>query len=70
MSKSCKGLLKELYACLEKSDCVQVHNHTVVACAKMEQGLTDECKGLRYTYAHCKKGMLDMRTRIRGNRGY
>ena len=24
MSKSCKGLLKELYACLEKSDCVQV----------------------------------------------
>ena len=42
----------------------------MVACAKMEQGLTDECKGLRYTYAHCKKGMLDMRTRIRGNRGY
>jgi hypothetical protein len=24
MSKSCKGLLKELYTCLEKSDCVQV----------------------------------------------
>lgn len=49
---------------------VQVQGNSVVACAKMEQGQTDECKGLRYTYAHCKKGMLDMRTRIRGNRGY
>jgi len=70
MSKSCKGLLKQLFECLDKSDCVQKQGKSVVQCARSESGVPDECMSLRYAFTHCKKGMLDMRTRIRGNKGH
>ncbi|KAK3275948.1 hypothetical protein CYMTET_15954 [Cymbomonas tetramitiformis] len=39
MSKSCKGLLQEMYECLEKSDCVQVSGKSVTECAKSAEGI-------------------------------
>jgi len=71
MSKSCKGLLKELYTCLEDSRCVKEEGKPMVECAKAEDSsISEECKGVRYTYFQCKRGMVDMRSRIRGNKGY
>ncbi|KAL5205591.1 hypothetical protein ABZP36_033800 [Zizania latifolia] len=32
--------------------------------------ITSECVGLRETYFNCKRGQVDMRARIRGNKGY
>ena len=29
-----------------------------------------ECDGLRYTYAECKRGQVNMRSRIQGAKGY
>ncbi len=29
-----------------------------------------ECDGLRYTYAECKRGQVNMRSRIQGTKGY
>ena len=30
----------------------------------------DECNALRYTYAECKRGQVNMRSRIQGSKGY
>ncbi|KAJ8635323.1 hypothetical protein MRB53_009590 [Persea americana] len=32
--------------------------------------ISSECVGLRETYFNCKRGQVDMRARIRGNKGY
>ncbi|KAI3428052.1 hypothetical protein D9Q98_006437 [Chlorella vulgaris] len=66
MSKSCKGLLKNLVHCLRDSDCVKQDNKTVTECAKE----VEECQGLRNAYSACKRGQLDARSRLRGNKGY
>ena len=29
-----------------------------------------ECEGLRNSYSACKRGQLDARSRLRGNKGY
>jgi len=70
MSKSCDGLLKELVECLRSSPCVQVDKKTISECVRVDKGLSTECLGIRATYFRCKRGQLDMRTRIRGNKGY
>ncbi len=46
--------------------CVQVEHKDVKECAKEVQG----CAGLRYSYFSCKRGQMDARTRLRGNKGY
>eukprot|EP00898_Chlorokybus_atmophyticus_P003849 jgi/Chlat1/4465/Chrsp29S04412 len=70
MSKSCKGLLDELVKCLADSDCVKVEGRTLKECAGRTEGVSQECQGLRTVYYECKRGQLDMRRRIRGNKGY
>ncbi len=30
----------------------------------------DECESLRYALFHCRRGQIDTRTRIQGNKGY
>ena len=39
---------------------------SVAECVKR----ADECNALRYTYAECKRGQVNMRTRIQGSKGY
>ncbi|KAI3512746.1 hypothetical protein L1887_20065 [Cichorium endivia] len=71
MAKSCKGLAMELVKCLSESDCVKVENRPFRECAKEKAPLiSSECVGLRETYFNCKRGQVDMRARIRGNKGY
>nr|ABR17270.1 unknown [Picea sitchensis] len=71
MAKSCKGLAMELVKCLSDSSCVKEEKRSYRDCAG-EKGpsIPSECAGLRETYFNCKRGQLDMRTRIRGNKGY
>lgn len=107
MSKSCKGLLKELVKCLRESDCMQKVRSATGASVGASHWLggavlarTDrrpapstprcpthpsgqehkdiktcaqevkECEGLRNSYAACKRGQVDARSRLRGNKGY
>nr|KAJ0227790.1 hypothetical protein LSAT_V11C100013130 [Lactuca sativa] len=69
MAKSCKGLAMELVKCLSESDCVKVENRPFRECAKEKSPvISSECVGLRETYFNCKRGQVDMRARIRGNK--
>lgn len=71
MSKSCKGLVMELVKCLSESDCIKVENRSFRECAgEKSPSIPSECVGLRETYFNCKRGQVDMRARIRGNKGY
>ena len=54
-------------ACWLKSPTwLQVDNKSVTQCAKDAK----ECGGLRYAYFQCKRGQVDARNRITGNKGY
>ena len=44
----------------------QVDKLSVAECVKQ----AEECNALRYTFAECKRGQVNMRTRIQGNKGY
>ncbi|CAN6198578.1 unnamed protein product, partial [Urochloa humidicola] len=71
MAKSCKGLAMELVKCLSETDCVKVQKMPCKECAgEKVPNITSECVGLRETYFNCKRGQVDMRARIRGNKGY
>ncbi|KAJ0902780.1 putative cytochrome c oxidase assembly protein PET191 [Helianthus annuus] len=49
----------------------EVENRSFRECAKEKSPLiSSECVGLRETYFNCKRGQVDMRARIRGNKGY
>ncbi|CAN6167683.1 unnamed protein product, partial [Urochloa humidicola] len=71
MAKSCKGLAMGLVKCLSETDCVKVQKMPYKDCAgEKVPNITSECVGLRETYFNCKRGQVDMRARIRGNKGY
>ncbi|CAA7406796.1 unnamed protein product [Spirodela intermedia] len=71
MAKSCKGLAMELIKCLSETPCVKEQKRSYRECAGEKVPLiTSECVGLRETYFNCKRGQVDMRARIRGNKGY
>ncbi|KAJ3556850.1 hypothetical protein NP233_g11884 [Leucocoprinus birnbaumii] len=68
MSSSCQNLIAALKDCLLHSDCVVKHGHLPSECLKKHyDDLPDECKSLRKATFECKRGMLDMRKRFRGN---
>ncbi|KAL2622645.1 hypothetical protein R1flu_002850 [Riccia fluitans] len=65
MSKSCKGLALELVKCLSESPCMKEQNRSYRDCAgEKVPVIPTECVGLRETYYQCKRGQVDMRTRI------
>ncbi|GLU02660.1 hypothetical protein SLE2022_199020 [Rubroshorea leprosula] len=71
MSKSCKGHAVELVNCLSESDCIKVQKRSYRECAAEKSPLkSSKCVGLRETYFNCKRRQVDMRARIRGNKGY
>ncbi|GBG76829.1 hypothetical protein CBR_g23045 [Chara braunii] len=70
MSKSCKGIAVELVRCLSESDCIKVEKKSYRECAGETTSIPERCIGLRDMYYKCKRGQVDMRTRIRGNKGY
>ncbi|KAJ4466529.1 cytochrome c oxidase assembly protein PET191, partial [Lentinula aciculospora] len=68
MSSSCQGLLDALKDCLMHSDCVMKQGNLPSDCLKNHTDeLPEECQSLRKATFECKRGMLDMRKRFRGN---
>ncbi|KAI0269269.1 cytochrome c oxidase assembly protein PET191-domain-containing protein [Gloeopeniophorella convolvens] len=68
MSNYCEPLLAALKDCLLHSDCVVKKGNLPSECIKNHfDELPDECKSLRLATFECKRGMLDMRKRFRGN---
>ncbi|KIJ69986.1 hypothetical protein HYDPIDRAFT_79125 [Hydnomerulius pinastri MD-312] len=68
MSSSCDALLSALKTCLLESDCVQKHGRLPSECLKQHMDeLPEACQNLRRATFECKRNMLDMRKRFRGN---
>ncbi|KAF0457892.1 Cytochrome c oxidase assembly factor 5 [Gigaspora margarita] len=67
---SCKEIREELVDCLLKSDCVVVKRHTVKECLQFENSadVPKECQSIRRSFFECRRGLLDMRRRFRGNK--
>ncbi|KAJ2396782.1 Dephospho-CoA kinase (Dephosphocoenzyme A kinase) (COAE) [Coemansia sp. RSA 2559] len=66
---TCEGIREEYIQCILRSECVFIQRHSVQACIK-NKGLAglvpDECHSLRQSMFECKRGLLDMRKRMRG----
>ncbi|KAF8056478.1 digeranylgeranylglyceryl phosphate synthase [Scenedesmus sp. PABB004] len=67
MSTSCHGLMAKYVDCLRQTACFKEGGKTVTQCAER---LPEECNSLRYALFACKRGQMDARTRIQGNKGY
>lgn len=70
MPASCKDIREALAICLQQSDCVLIHRNTPAECLRppLSDTLPTQCQQLKYGYGQCKKGMIDMRKRFRGNK--
>ncbi|TFK75977.1 hypothetical protein BDN72DRAFT_831414 [Pluteus cervinus] len=68
MASSCQSLLAALKECLLQSDCVLTQGRLPSECLREHMDeLPEECRSLRKATFECKRGMLDMRKRFRGN---
>ncbi|KAK5134200.1 hypothetical protein LTR08_006860 [Meristemomyces frigidus] len=70
MPSSCQDIRAALALCLQNSDCVLVHRNTPSACLRppLSDTLPTQCLQLKHGYGQCKRGMIDMRKRFRGNK--
>ncbi|KIP12878.1 hypothetical protein PHLGIDRAFT_17552 [Phlebiopsis gigantea 11061_1 CR5-6] len=68
MSMTCEPLLAALKECLMQSDCVLKQGHLPSECLRDHTAeLPERCQSLRKATFECKRGLLDMRKRFRGN---
>ncbi|KLJ05887.1 hypothetical protein EMPG_10688 [Blastomyces silverae] len=69
MPSSCKDIRLALAQCLQQSDCIMVQGKTPQECLKPPylDTLPVKCQQLRKGLSECKRGMVDMRKRFRGN---
>ncbi|KAF2152990.1 hypothetical protein K461DRAFT_225406 [Myriangium duriaei CBS 260.36] len=69
MPSSCKDIRAALAACLQQSDCVMVYRNKPADCLRepLVDTLPVTCLQLKRGYGSCKRGMVDMRKRFRGN---
>mmetsp|Transcript_5053 Transcript_5053/g.11981 ORF Transcript_5053/g.11981 Transcript_5053/m.11981 type:complete len:106 (-) Transcript_5053:544-861(-) len=67
MSTSCSGLIAKYAECMRASDCMKVEHKSLKECMASRP---EECEQFRYALFHCRKGQVDARTRIQGNKGY
>ncbi|KJE90810.1 hypothetical protein CAOG_009490 [Capsaspora owczarzaki ATCC 30864] len=72
MSSSCSGTRQDFIDCVLSSPCIQEDKRSFREClAKENQDrVPDYCRQLQQLLFDCKRGMIDMRNRIRGNKGY
>ncbi|KAL6718885.1 hypothetical protein ACLMJK_003120 [Lecanora helva] len=58
-----------LATCLQNSDCVLISRHQPADCLRspLIDTLPTRCQQLKKGYGDCKRGMIDMRKRFRGN---
>ncbi|KZT24468.1 hypothetical protein NEOLEDRAFT_1094170 [Neolentinus lepideus HHB14362 ss-1] len=65
---SCEPLMAALKECILRSDCVVKQDRLPSECLKHHiDELPEECQSLRKATFECKRGLLDMRKRFRGN---
>ncbi|KAL7818409.1 cytochrome c oxidase assembly protein PET191 domain-containing protein [Trichoderma gracile] len=69
MPNSCQELRDALAQCLQESDCVMVHRNKASDCLRepLSATLPTKCQQLKKGYGECKRGLVDMRKRFRGN---
>ncbi|KAK4162470.1 cytochrome c oxidase assembly protein PET191-domain-containing protein [Cladorrhinum sp. PSN259] len=69
MPSSCKDLRAALAQCLQESECVMVHRNSASDClrAPLSDTLPLRCQQLKKGFGECRRGMIDMRKRFRGN---
>lgn len=69
MPSSCKELRAALADCLQNSDCVMVQRNSAADCLRppLIDTLPTRCQKLKKGFGECKRGMVDMRKRFRGN---
>ncbi|KAL1970976.1 hypothetical protein VTN77DRAFT_2810 [Rasamsonia byssochlamydoides] len=69
MPSSCKDIRKALAQCLQESDCIMVQRNSPQDCLRppLSDELPTRCQQLRKGLAECKRGLVDMRKRFRGN---
>ncbi|ORY67436.1 cytochrome c oxidase assembly protein PET191-domain-containing protein [Pseudomassariella vexata] len=69
MPSSCKEIRAALAQCLQESECVMVQRHSAADClrAPLSETLPTKCQQLKKGFGECRRGMIDMRKRFRGN---
>ncbi|KAK4117000.1 hypothetical protein N656DRAFT_721158 [Canariomyces notabilis] len=69
MPSSCKEIRAALAQCLQESECVLVQRHTAAECLRepLVSTLPLKCQQLKKGFGECRRGMIDMRKRFRGN---
>ncbi|KAI1453977.1 cytochrome c oxidase assembly protein PET191-domain-containing protein [Annulohypoxylon moriforme] len=69
MPSSCKEIRAALAECLQQSECVMVQRHTAAECLRspLSETLPTKCQQLKRGFGECRRGMIDMRKRFRGN---
>ncbi|OAL24233.1 hypothetical protein AYO22_05893 [Fonsecaea multimorphosa] len=69
MPSSCKDIRAALAQCLQNSDCILVQRHTPVECLShpLLETLPEQCQQLKIGFRECRRGLVDMRKRFRGN---
>uniref|UniRef100_A0A060T3B2 ARAD1C35860p n=1 Tax=Blastobotrys adeninivorans TaxID=409370 RepID=A0A060T3B2_BLAAD len=70
MGSSCKDLRNAVAICLQKSPCVMIERNTPKQCvenSELRNELPEECRIQLLNFFECKRGMVDMRKRFRGN---
>ncbi|KAI0172458.1 cytochrome c oxidase assembly protein PET191-domain-containing protein [Hypoxylon sp. FL1284] len=69
MPSSCKEIRAALAQCLQESECVMVQRHTAAECLRspLSETLPTKCQQLKKGFGECRRGMIDMRKRFRGN---
>jgi hypothetical protein len=63
MGKSCKDVAQSLVECTKKTKCVK-NGGSIRDCIK--ENTEGDCQEFLTAYYLCKRGSLDMRTRIQG----
>ncbi|KAL8834261.1 MAG: hypothetical protein Q9176_007587 [Flavoplaca citrina] len=69
MPSSCKDIRAALADCLTSSECVLIQRNQPSDCLRppLLDTLPTRCQQLKRGYGECKRGMIDMRKRFRGN---
>ncbi|KAL2111169.1 hypothetical protein VUR80DRAFT_217 [Thermomyces stellatus] len=69
MPSSCKEIRDALAQCLQESDCVMVQRNKAADCLRdpLADTLPTQCLQLKRGLGECKRGLVDMRKRFRGN---
>ncbi|KAA8647099.1 hypothetical protein EYZ11_010278 [Aspergillus tanneri] len=69
MPSSCKDIRDALAQCLQESECIMIQRRSPREClsSPYAEELPMKCQQLRKGFSECKRGLIDMRKRFRGN---